>query len=657
MTIFRVALFQSTRLVFDYLPPDEWQEKISPLYCRIRIPMRKKEIIGIVIATQNESDIPLHKLKKAIEILDEYPVIHPDILSLCQFVSHYYLHPLGDVFSNALPVAFKKGKPFQAPSFTPTSITPTPPQYELSEDQHRALLAIEANPLFQVFLIYGVTGSGKTLVYLKQIEKVLAQGKQVLFLVPEIALTPQTRAHLQNHIKAPVMMVHSGLTPKQKTLAWYQSHSEEACVLLGTRSSIFFPLPKLGLIIVDEEHDASYKQQDGLRYHARDLAIWRAKQKNIPVLLGSATPSTESWLNAQQNRYIQLNLTTRATGVPMPSLHIIDMQTEGKKIISSQLIQIMEKTLLSKKQVLLFLNRRGFSPVLYCQSCAWIASCTHCHARLVFHQPGFLQCHRCDIRNPLPKTCPNAHPNLSPMGFGTQRIETILQDDFPDIPIIRLDRDTTKRKGQLQAIFKDIQEKETAIILGTQIIAKGHHFPNVALVGILDIDSGFLSADFRAPEYEAQRLWQVAGRSGREKHPGHVYIQTRLPNLPLLHCLYTQGYSDFMEMILQERLASKLPPFNYSGLLIAQCRYSEALNYFFEWVKQWLESKNTTPQLSFHCLLEKHKIKNVYQGKILFLSNFRKYRNTLLHALSLHLAHENKFANIQWFFDIDPLNW
>lgn len=656
MTILRVALFQSTRLVFDYLPPDGWQENTSPLYCRVRIPMRKKEIIGIVIATQQKSSVPEHKLKKVIEFIDEYAQIQPDILELCQFVSQYYLHPLGDVFANALPNGFKKGKPLQKPMPAHEEIPAPVSQYHLTQEQQQVLNAIENHQDFQVFLIYGVTGSGKTLIYLEQIKKVLAQGKQILFLVPEIALTPQTMRYLQSQLTAPVMMVHSGLTPKQKIQNWYQAHSKEACVLLGTRSSIFSPLPNLGLIIVDEEHDPSYKQQDGLRYHARDLSIWRAKQKSIPILLGSASPSTESWLNAKQQRYIQLDLTKRATGAPLPSLHIIDMQSQGKKILSKELIHAMQETLNKKKQVLLFLNRRGFSPVLYCQSCAWIASCQHCHARLVFHQTGFLQCHRCDIQIALPTHCPNAHTTLLPMGFGTQRIEVILQDLFPDIPIIRLDRDSTKKKGQLQDKLEEIHTTKTAIILGTQIVVKGHHFPNVTLVGILDIDSGFLSADFRAPEYEAQRLWQVAGRAGREES-GQVYIQTRLPNLPLLNCLHTQGYSAFMDCILQERLDAKLPPFNYSALLYAKCKDLESLNHFFNKIKKWLELKINSPQMTFCFMLEKTKIKNLYHGKILFFSNFRKYRNTLLNQLALFIAQENIHPNIQWIFDVDPINW
>ncbi len=460
------------------------------------------------------------------------------------------------------------------------------PAPALNPAQHQAVVAIrETLGGFAPFLLDGITGSGKTEVYLQAIETALEQGRQVLVLVPEIGLTPQLQRRFKRRVREPMAILHSGLADGERLRAWQQVRSGEARLLLGTRSALFTPLPELGLIIVDEEHDLSFKQQDGLRYSARDLAVALAQRRGCPVALGSATPSLESLHNAQQGRYRHLILPERAGGAQSPPISLLDMRAlrldEG---LAPALLQGVRATLDAGEQVLLFLNRRGYAPLLACHDCGWVADCDHCDARMTLHQASrVLWCHHCGARRPLPERCPQCNSgSLRALGQGTERLEGVLRRAFPEAPLVRIDRDSTRRKGELELRLNEIRAGRYPLLIGTQMLAKGHHFPDVTLAGILNADNGLFGADYRAMERLAQLIIQVAGRAGRAEKPGRVVIQTYHPDHPLLRLLIGQGYAAFAKEALRERQEARLPPFGYQALLRADARKPEAMQAFLD---------------------------------------------------------------------------
>jgi len=452
---------------------------------------------------------------------------------------------------------------------------PCPTPWPLNDAQRSAVETIQRSlGRFQVFLLQGITGSGKTEVYLHAIDQALAQRRQVLVLLPEIALTPQLETRFRAHLPdTPLVVSHSGLSDRARCEAWLAMRHGHAGLLLGTRSALFTPMPRLGLIIVDEEHDASYKQQDGLRFSARDAAIMRARLSNIPIVLGSATPSLESLHNVAQRRYHRLTLPQRAGGASTPQWVVLDIRNQPlQEGLSAPLLSEIAATLAVGQQVLLFLNRRGFAPVLICHRCGWVARCPDCDAHAVVHrQADRLRCHHCGYTQALLQHCP-ACPSqpLTPLGLGTERLEAALRARFPGQTILRLDRDTTTSASVLQEKLDAIVTKRAQLILGTQMLAKGHHFPNVTLVAMIDADSGLFSLDFRAPERLVQTLAQVAGRAGRAAQPGRALLQTRHPDHPLLRCLVLHGYEACAEHLLQERAQAGLPPFSHQALVRAE---------------------------------------------------------------------------------------
>ncbi|HLF98731.1 MAG TPA: primosomal protein N' [Methylococcaceae bacterium] len=448
------------------------------------------------------------------------------------------------------------------------------PPLELNPDQLRAVEAVR-NSLdhFGAFLLDGVTGSGKTEVYLQLAEQVWQRGGQTLFLLPEIALTPQLEARFAARLAEPVAVFHSGLNDTERTRAWVSAQRGAAAVLLGTRSALFAPMPHLGLIVVDEEHDASFKAQEGLRFSARDAAVMRAREWDVPIVLGSATPSLESLYNAQRGRYRHLRLPRRAGDARPPSLRLVDIRKRPLDSgLSPMLLEAMRQTLEAGGQILLFLNRRGYAPVLTCHPCGWIATCQRCDTPFVVHaREKRLHCHHCGAERPLPQRCPDCgEQDLRPLGLGTERVEQALTRLFPERNVVRIDRDTTRRKGSLQQALDGIHAGEAEILVGTQMLSKGHHFPNVTLAGVLDVDSGLYSIDFRAAERLAQLIVQVAGRAGRGEKSGQVLLQTRHPDHPLLQSLLREGYEGFARAALQERRAAGLPPFGHLALLRAE---------------------------------------------------------------------------------------
>lgn len=428
-------------------------------------------------------------------------------------------------------------------------------------------------PGFGVHLLEGVTGSGKTEVYLSLIERALAAGRQALVLVPEIGLTPQLLARFRSRFAVPIAALHSGLGDGERRCAWLTAARGEAPIVIGTRSAVFTPLPHLGLVVVDEEHDASFKQQENLRYHARDLAIWRARQQGARVVLGSATPALETLHHAREGRYAHHRMLARAGVAKPPRLRLLDVRHKRLDSgLSGPLLAAVGERLAAGGQVLLFLNRRGFAPVLICQGCGWVARCPRCDTPMTYHaQARRLRCHHCDRETRLPEACPECgQVDPMPLGQGTERLETVLAARFPDAGVLRIDRDTTRRRGALAERLEAVHSGEYPLLVGTQMLTKGHHFPSVTLVGVIDADQGLYSVDYRAHERLAQLLVQVAGRAGRAEQPGEVLIQTGQPEHPLLITLLRDGYPAAADAILAERRAAGMPPFAHLALLRAE---------------------------------------------------------------------------------------
>jgi len=473
------------------------------------------------------------------------------------------------------------------------SLQPEPWAYASGEKPHRlnqeqalALGAMQgpvAERKAKVWLLEGVTGSGKTEVYLQAMEPVLKRGQQVLVMVPEIGLTPQTVSRFRARFDVPVVVLHSGLSDQERLRAWLQARDGCAAIIIGTRSAIFTPCKSLGLVIIDEEHDLSFKQQDGFRYNARDLAVKRAYQEGFGVILGSATPSLESLDNATSGKYHYLQLKQRAGGASQAKSYLLDLKQQRMQSgLSDQLVTVMNKHLDAGNQVLLFLNRRGYAPALLCHECGWIAECPRCQANMTVHQGrGELHCHHCGTQHRIPNQCHSCgSTQLISRGVGTEQLEQTIAQHFPEKPVVRIDRDSTRRKGQLEQFLEDAAAGKYPILIGTQMLAKGHHFPNVTLVALLDVDGALYSSDFRAAERLAQLYVQVAGRAGRASKPGTVVLQTHHPEHPLIQELVNNGYHDFARSALEERKQALLPPYAAMALLRASAvkeRDAEAL--------------------------------------------------------------------------------
>ncbi|RMF95111.1 MAG: primosomal protein N' [Gammaproteobacteria bacterium] len=481
--------------------------------------------------------------------------------------------PEDERLRRALRALEKKGLAVRRPGpWWPNGQRSPAPGPVLSDDQQRAADAIAAADGFSPFLLEGVTGSGKTEVYLAAAARCLAAGRQCLVLVPEIGLTPQLLARFESRLGLPVATLHSGLADGERLRAWLAAARGDARVIIGTRSAVFTPLARPGLIIVDEEHDASYKQQDGFRYSARDLAVRRAQQLGLPVVLGSATPALESLENARSGRYRSLTLPERAGSAQPPRVRLIDLRRHPPQDgLSAPLLDRITRHLRDEGQVLVYLNRRGFAPVLVCTGCGGVVECRRCDARLVLHRGrAQLACHHCGARRPAPAACADCGAELLPVGLGTERIEQALQAHFPDAGLVRIDRDTTRRRGAIEAHLAAVRRGEVRILLGTQMLAKGHDFPNVTLVAIVDADQGLFGTDFRAGERLAQAFVQVAGRAGRAERSGEVCIQTLHPEHALLQRLLDGGYRAFAEQALAERREAGWPPFAFLALLRAE---------------------------------------------------------------------------------------
>ncbi len=544
--------------------------------------------------------------------------------------------------------------------FTPTTMQLAQVPLTANVDQKYAIQQIlKAQHHYQTFLLDGLTGSGKTEVYLQVMFEVLQQGKQVLVLVPEIGLTPQTVARFKSRFHCDVALLHSGLNESKRLQAWQHAQTGKASIIIGTRSAIYTPLPKLGLIILDEEHDLSYKQQEGFRYHARDVALYRGHLQGCPVILGSATPSTESYHLAELGKLHLLELNQRAGVAVLPKMHIIDLKIAKKKHgISQTLIEQIKQTLERKEQVLIFLNRRGYAPILMCESCAWQANCPHCDAHFTLHtQPyAYLHCHHCGTINRLPEHCPECKKqSLKTIGLGTAKLEEHLHELFPHNEVIRVDRDSTSRVGSWQKIYDRIQQNKPSILLGTQMLAKGHHFPHVTLVAILDIDSGLLSVDLRAPERTAQLIIQVAGRSGRGEHKGSVYLQTLRPDHPMLTTLIEKDYRAVAKQMLAERKIAMLPPYRYAALVRVDSKdraYSQ--HYLAEIAQQLREMAADLIDIWGPIPAPMERKAGRYRAHMVILSADRAKLHFYLRQWWQHVVHLPRQHQLRLSIDVDP---
>ncbi|NIB39351.1 primosomal protein N' [Pseudomaricurvus alkylphenolicus] len=724
-----VALPTPLRRTFDYLLPDG--VAVPEPGTRVAVKFGNQQLLGIVIETRSDSELPIEKLRPLDSVLDKTPLLPQELLQLCKWSSDYYHHPLGEVLATAIPTALRQGEAAhlqrekawrltpQGRECAPDKLKRAPKQLALwrqlsvlGPDQHllhkdlllqeisRSALkgledkglteAVEVDPVplaspkllaepplqlnceqadaleniastqFATYLLYGTTGSGKTEVYLQAIAKALEQGKQALVLIPEIGLTPQTLSRFRRRFHRPMAVMHSGLSDSERKQAWLLAANGQADIIIGTRSAIFTPLPKAGIVILDEEHDSSFKQQDGFRYSARDLAAVRCHRLGIPLVLGSATPSLESYYNAHQQRYRLLTLTTRAGEAKAPEIELIDLKRQPLQDGMTQaLLDQVQLHLQSGNQVLVFLNRRGFAPTLMCHDCGWISQCPACDARLTVHQtPSHLHCHHCDYQRPLISQCPNCQSlELHCVGQGTERTEMTLQQTFEDYAVIRVDRDTTRRKDAMQNIVDKVNEGEPCILVGTQMLAKGHHFPNVTLVAILDADGGLFSTDFRGPEKMGQLLLQVSGRAGRAHKPGKVLIQSHLCDHPLLQTLLRQGYSAYANLLLQERQVAQLPPLRPMVLLRAESKRAENAFQFLDWARRAAEQLHpSSPELQYlgplPAPMEKRNQRYRYQLQI--SANQRGRLHHLLKPLLEQLDQAPLARRCRWSVDVDP---
>ena len=530
----------------------------------------------------------------------------------------------------------------------------------LSEEQQRAV-AVVARDLgrYQPFLLDGVTGSGKTEVYLALIERVLAQGKQALLLVPEIGLAPQTLRRLRDRLGVPVEVIHSNLAEGERARAWLRARSGEAKVILGTRSAVFTPLPRAGLVIVDEEHDGAYKQQEGFRYHARDLAVVRARALGVPVLLGSGTPSLESLANVEAGRYRALHLRARPGAVRPPTVQIVDMRAQRLDHgLSPTLLAAVADTVARGEQALVFKNRRGYAPVLLCHACGWHADCPRCERPLTLHAGRrMLVCHHCDHHARIPAACPACDATeLKPLGQGTERLEEALAARFPEVPVLRIDRETTRRRDAFEHLLDGLRdEAKPAILVGTQMLAKGHDLPHLTLVAIAGVDEGLLSLDFRANERLAQQLVQVAGRAGRAAKPGRVLLQTHHPDHLLLRQLLAQGYAAAAQSLLAERRQSLLPPYAHQVLLRAEAAQRAAVDAFLAEACAALPPEHGL-QVAGPMPAPMPLRAGRQRGQLLLEATNRRDLHAALRPWAAQLARLPGARKVRWSLDVDPID-
>ncbi|MBC3908911.1 primosomal protein N' [Undibacterium umbellatum] len=637
----------------------------------VALPFGRQEVVGLIMDVVTETDVPVDKLRDVIAVRHELPSMNREWLALCQFAAEYYQRPLGEVAIPALPKNLKAIKTVslqraikklaKLPEQADVSPLGEP---QLNPEQQAAVDAVANAEGYAPHLLFGVTGSGKTEVYLQTAAKVLAKtpDAQILILVPEINLTPQLESHIRARFPGLMLStLHSGMAEGERLLHWLAAHTGRARIVLGTRLAMLASLPRLKLLIIDEEHDPSYKQQEGLRYSARDLAVWRARQLSIPILLGSATPSLESWQGAQTGRYRLLELHERAVQhAVLPIIRIINLEREKpSEGLTQRLIGAIKLRLEKGEQSLLFLNRRGYAPVLACDACGWISNCTRCTAHLVLHKGDHrLRCHHCGLEQRIPRSCPTCgNIDLQPLGRGTQRMEESLALLFPEARVFRIDADSTRLKGSAAAAFERVHAGEVDILIGTQMVAKGHDFKRLTLVAALNPDAALFSQDYRASERLFAQLMQVAGRAGRaaQKEGGNaseVLVQTRYPDHPLYHALMAHNYPDFAKDLLDERQQAHMPPFMYQALLRAEAKELETAISFLKEAAICTEHQGI--MINDPIPMTMTRVANVDRAQLLVESVSRPALQAFVKAWIADLRAMK--SRVRWSVEIDPVD-
>ena len=664
MPILRVALDVPLATLFDYRADDASRADIGR---RVAVPFgRQKTAIGVILEVAETTRIAAGRLKPVLRVLREEPALTDSDLQLVRFAADYYHHPLGAAVMAMLPARLRQpgGKRSQASGADNTAtavVTATaPPQVHgappLTAEQVRAVDEIRgALGAFRPILLLGITSSGKSEVYLHAVAAILAAGRQALLLVPEIALTPQLEARFPG---TTAVSLHSGLNAGERHGHWRAAQSGRARIVLGTRLAVFAPLPELGLIIVDEEHDASYKQAEGFRYSARDLAVVRAQQCNVPVVLGSATPALESYSNAAGGRYRLLTLESRI-GAPPPRIACLDTRTE-KPVdgLSRPLLEAIAERLARGEQSLIFINRRGYAPVLRCPACGWVSACHRCSAQLVLHlKDRRLRCHHCGHQEAIPVGCPGCgSQQLAPLGQGTQRVEAALAGHFPRARIARIDRDSIRRRQAWQEMRRRIHERDMDLLVGTQLLAKGHDFPHLNLVGVVNADSLLYSSDFRAAERLYALLTQVAGRAGRGSEQGSVLIQTEFPHHPLYQALQRQDYRAFADGLLAERRQAGFPPFVHQALLRAEASRMATALEFLNAAAQL--GRRLAPPVTLYDAVPAAMPRRAgrERAQLLVQSDSRARLQQFLRSWHDRLI-QSRSSRARWSLDVDPLEF
>ncbi len=723
-TVVRVAIFPPAppERFFDYLLPPECGP-VTP-GCRVQVIFGRRRKVGVIIESGVAAEVDQSRLRTVEKVLDDQPALPADLLDLLRWTARYYQYPIGRVLQQTVPRLIRRGDalcegqarvwaaccvvqvaherlaraPFQQRVFAlladggPLSEEelngalpgwrrpmkelaakglvaartrlPSPPAeaavHRLNREQAMALDRITASAAFECHLIEGVTGSGKTEVYLRAAEAVLNRGGQVLILVPEIGLTSQTVFRFRRRHGLVVSVFHSGIGDRERLHSWSRARTGAAGVVIGTRSAMFLPFKSLGMIVVDEEHDTSYKQYDTLRYHARDLAIKRAQLLGIPVVLGSATPSLESLCNVQSNQYRHHRLSRRAGGAAIPAFEVLDLR--GRRFaggLSDRLLAEIGECVARDEQVLLFLNRRGYATQVLCHDCGEVAVCSNCDVPLVYHLGAdLMRCHHCGHSAPRPEHCLQCDGcNFKDTGVGTERIEQELKSVFPCVEVMRIDADTVRRRGELDRRLAKIRESGARILVGTQMLSKGHHFPQVTLVGILNVDQRLFAPDFRALERLGQLVVQVSGRAGRGSLPGKVYLQTYHPDNPHLLRLVRDGYAEFARCLLVSREQARLPPYHFLSLVRAGAEDAETATDFLSVVRAKLKPGADRHGVSLlgpsPMILEKRGGR--YRAQLLLSAASRAALNRCLGETLPAVRKLKGYGRVAWHVDVDPM--
>jgi len=625
---------------------------------RVIVPFGSKSIVGIVVKKIAKPK-SLKGLKEIISIADEHSCFNGSIFEAITWASDYYHHPIGEVFFSFMPTLLRKQNDkiiIDLDDNTEYKLNEKDKKLKLTKEQNINLSKLNKVEKFSPSLIYGVTGSGKTEIYLQLAEKFILQNKSILILVPEINLIPQLEKRFKDRFNGDIGVYHSRQTPNQRLKVWLRSKFGGIRIVIGTRSSVLMPLKNLGAIIIDEEHDQSYKQAEGFKFSGRDLAIKRAQIENIPVFLGSATPSLQTLKLVKEKKFKKFDLLRRVDGKKPPKLIPLDISDSPLLGgIAIQTMSIIEAAINKGEQVLIFLNRRGFAPLYECDNCGWVAKCSSCESNLVFHKSkNRLICHKCESVYGVNKTCPDCHSNeINTLGTGTERVEEVLRSTFKKVPIIRMDYDSTRLKGSIEAIYEKANTSKEAILVGTQMLSKGHDFPKVTLCVILNADGGLLSPEINAIEKISQQLIQVSGRAGRNNNLAKVIIQTRYPNDENLKQIKTGDYRLVSEQCLKTNKALNMPPYSTVAILRATSPSPESCYKFLDKANNLLNDKkniNVTGPLPSIPL----KIKGNTRNHLIIKSDTRTYLNRVLNYLTYEIQTWTETKKVKWSYDIDP---